>query len=229
MLPRHLLQAAGRRWRCHLGPRCSPTYWSFLLESGPSHTASRGGHARHNYGLLRTQRSCRPLFRSVLSRDRNTSAHSLCRLGCRPCSQRKNWPCDLRMKLRRRTKAGRSPVRWCHAEHCPCAPAAWRGRPVKRALLLVSKSASFSPLNYGVCHTRSSTRALHIATAHVPPIPSFGMPPAGSVLLCIVHCARRERENHQSSGPQIGHFLAQKVARTLLSGHLTSLRSPWRH
>ena len=71
------------------------------------------------------------------------STHSLCRLACGPSTQRKNWPCDLRMKLRRRTKAGRASVRGCHAEYCPCALAAWRRRAVKCALLLVSKSAFF--------------------------------------------------------------------------------------
>ena len=65
------------------------------------------------------------------------------RLVYRPCTRPRNWPCDLRTQLRRRTKEGRASVRGYHAECCPCALAAWRGRPVKRALLLVSKSAFF--------------------------------------------------------------------------------------
>ena len=72
-----------------------------------------------------------------------TTTHSRRRLGYRPCTRPRNWPCDLRTQLRRRTKEGRASVRGYHAECCPCALAAWRGRPVKRALLLASKSAFF--------------------------------------------------------------------------------------
>ena len=86
---------------------------------------------------------------AALSADQSSAditllpTHSLCRLGCGPCTRPRNWPCDLRTQLRRRTKEGRASVRGYHAEYDPCALAAWRGRPVKRTLTLVSKSAFF--------------------------------------------------------------------------------------
>ena len=125
----------------------------FSWERAASHAASRGGHASHSYGLLRTQRSCRPLCRTVLIRDQ-FYYHSLATpSGLSALHAAKKLAMRSPHAVEEKDEGGPSLSAWvpCGVLSLRACRVAWP--PCEASATFGVKKCLFSPLNYKACHT----------------------------------------------------------------------------